>query len=252
MRDGNEDRFVIREDGGLVLMAVADGVGGGPGGEIAAEAAVNELASRFFAAPRTQPIAERLGDAMREANTAVLKAAEASSKPSAATTLVAGVVDGRRLVIANLGDSRAYLVRDGASRQITEDHAGTVEHGITRFVGDSRGVQADVFMEELQAGDRLVLCSDGLTRHVEPAEIASALDANAGTLEAGADALVALANSRGGEDNVTVVLYGVGKNARLSDRQRGTLALGIFVAFVVLVVVGAFAVLFSVAPYASP
>jgi protein phosphatase len=251
VRDGNEDRFVIREDGGLVLMAVADGVGGGPGGEIAAEAAVSELAGRFFAAPRTQPIAERLGDAMRQANTAVLKAAEASSKPSAATTLVAGVVDGKSLVIANLGDSRAYLVRDGASRQITEDHAGAVEHGITRFVGDSRGVQADVFIEELQPGDRLVLCSDGLTRHVEPAEIASTLDANAGTLEAGADALVALANSRGGEDNVTVVLYDAGR-ARLSDRQRGTLGLGVFVAFVVLVVVGAFAVLFSVAPYASP
>ena len=252
MRDENEDRFVVREDGGLVLMAVADGVGGGPGGEIAAQAAVSELAARFFAAPRTQPVAERLGDAMREANTAVLKAAEASSKPSAASTLVAGVVDGASLVIANLGDSRAYLVRDGASRQITEDHAGTEVHGITRFVGDSRGVQPDVFVEDLRPGDRLVLCSDGLTRHVEPPEIASTIGADGATLEAGADALVALANSRGGEDNVTVILYAAGRAARLSDRQRGTLALGIFIVFVVLVVAGAFAVLFAVAPGVAP
>ncbi len=143
-------------------------------------------------------------------------------------------------------------MRDGASRQITEDHAGLPVHGITRFVGDSRGVQPDVFVEELHPGDRLVLCSDGLTRHVEPAEIASALDANGATLERGADALVALANSRGGEDNVTVILYAAGRAARLSDRQRGTVALGIFILFVALVVAGAFAVLFSVAPPVAP
>ena len=252
MRDGNEDRFVIREDGGVTLMAVADGVGGGPGGEIAADAAVNELATRFFAAPRTQPLGERLADAMREANTAVLKAAEASAKREAASTLVAALVEGKSLVIANLGDSRAYLIRGDATRQLTEDHAGGVIHAITRFVGDPRGVQADVFVEELQPGDRLVLCSDGLTRHVEPDEIAATLDANRKTLDAAADALVALANARGGEDNVTVIVYAAGRASRLSGRQRGTLALAIFIAFVVLVVVGAFAVLFSLAPPASP
>jgi len=240
VRDGNEDRFVIREDGGLVLLAVADGVGGGPGGEIAAEAAVNELAGRFFAAPRTQPIAERLGDAMREANTAVLKAAEASSKPSAATTLVAGVVDGRSLVIANLGDSRAYLVRDGASRQITEDHAGTVEHGITRFVGDSRGVQADVFMEELQAGDRLVLCSDGLTRHVPDGDIASTV--RGADLDQAATALVDLAKSRGGEDNITVVLYATRRTFGLADLRHNIVNL-VLALLVAGVVVGAIAAL---------
>ncbi len=157
--------------------------------------------------------------------------------------LVAAAVHGDEAVIANLGDSRAYLVREGAPQQLTQDHAGALAHGITRFVGDPRGVQADLFVETLRPGDRLVLCSDGLTRHVEPAEIAATVAANAQTLEAAADALVALANARGGEDNVTVVLY--------AARARA-FTLGIFVALVVLVVAGAFAVLLSTTAPATP
>jgi protein phosphatase len=251
VRDGNEDRFLVREQDGTVLIAVADGVGGGPGGEIAADAAITELAERFFGAHGAQPMSERLGDAMREANTAVLRAAEASAKPTAASTLVAAAVHGDEAVIANLGDSRAYLVREGAPQQLTQDHAGALAHGITRFVGDPRGVQADLFVETLRPGDRLVLCSDGLTRHVEPAEIASTM-ASAHTLDAAADALVALANSRGGEDNVTVVLYAARAASRFPMPERRALTLGIFVALVVLVVAGAFAVLFSIAPAATP
>ncbi len=243
MRDGNEDRYLVRETGGVVLMAVADGVGGGPGGEIAADAAVAELAARFFAASPEQPMSERLGDAIREANSAVLRAGEASSKTGAATTLVAAAIRRAEVVIANLGDSRAYLVRGGTARQVTVDHAGAQAHGITRFVGDPRGVQADVFVEELRPHDRLVLCSDGLTRHVTAEEIVSTLDANAKSLAAGTEALVALANARGGEDNVTVVLYAY-------DRRppNAAVALGLFLALVVLVVAGAFAVLFSLTP----
>ncbi len=246
MRDSNEDRYLVREAGGVVLMVVADGVGGGPGGEIAADAAVREVSGRFFAAGGDRPMAERLGDAVREANTAVLRAAEASSKLSAASTLVAAAVHRDEAVIANLGDSRAYLVRGGAARQVTQDHAGAQAHGITRFVGDPRGVQADVFVESLEPRDRLVLCSDGLTRHVAGEEIAATLAANGGSLEAGADALVALANARGGEDKVTVVLLAArGRSGVLSARAA---AFGIFVALVVTVLVGAFAVLFSLVP----
>jgi protein phosphatase len=252
VREGNEDRFLVREQDGTVLIAVADGVGGGPGGEIAAEAAVVELGDRFFGARPDHPVSERLGDAMREANTAVLRAAQASAKESAASTLVAAAVHGDEVVIANLGDSRAYLVRDGASQQLTQDHAGALAHGITRFVGDPRGVQADLFVEVLRPGDHLLLCSDGLTRHVEPAEIAATLAAKGQTLDAAADALVALANSRGGEDNVTVVLYAARAASRFPTPERRALALGTFVALVVLVVAGAFAVLFSVAPSATP
>ena len=140
IREGNEDRYLVRDDRDVTLMAVADGVGGGPGGEVAASAAVDELAARFFAAPRAQPLAERLGDAVRDANTAVLRAADTSGNASAASTLVAAAVAKGQAVIANLGDSRAYLVRDGASRQVTEDHSGIPAHGITRFVGPNKQV----------------------------------------------------------------------------------------------------------------
>ncbi|HKW78839.1 MAG TPA: hypothetical protein VJQ09_07030, partial [Candidatus Limnocylindria bacterium] len=136
--------------------------------------------------------------------------------------------------------------RAGASRQLTEDHAGSFAHGITRFVGDPRGVQADVFVETLLPGDRLLLCSDGLTRHVADEEIAAR--AGGGDVERAASDLVALANSRGGEDNVTVVLYAARPRAILAFPRR-VVAFVTFLALVALVVVGAFAVLFSLAPY---
>lgn len=247
MRDGNEDRSVIREQRDTLLLAVADGVGGSAGGEVAADAAVVALADRFFDAPRERTLEDRLTDAIRDANTAVLKAAESSGNTQAASTLVAAVVRRDHLVVANLGDSRAYLVRDGAPRQLTEDHSGDLQHAITRFVGDPRGVQPDVYVEELRPADRLVLCSDGLTRHVSADEIGEVVAATA-DLESAAAALVDMANARGGEDNVTVVLYAARDRSGLPRPSRRALAFGIFVALVIVVVLGAFAVLFSVAP----
>ena len=238
VREGNEDRFLVREDGGTVLLAVADGVAGEAGGEIAAQAAVDELARRFYAA-RGRAVGEALAEAVREANGAVLRAAESSGNRGAATTLVAAAIHGREAAIANLGDSRAYVVRAGAPRQITEDHSGDTANSITRFVGDERGVQPDVFAEAIALGDRLVLCSDGLTRHVSDAEIASAV--RSAPPETAADALVALALERGGEDNVTVVVYEPGR-----ERSRGSLGLflfGVFVAFVLVVSAAAAALL---------
>lgn len=247
MRDGNEDRSVIREQRDTLLLAVADGVGGSAGGEVAADAAVVALADRFFDAPRERTLEDRLTDAIRDANTAVLKAAESSGNTQAASTLVAAVVRRDHLVVANLGDSRAYLVRDGAPRQLTEDHSGDLQHAITRFVGDPRGVQPDVYVEELRPADRLVLCSDGLTRHVSADEIGEVVAATA-DLESAAAALVDMANARGGEDNVTVVLYAARDRSGLPRPSRRALAFGIFVALVIVVVLGTFAVQFSVAP----
>jgi PPM family protein phosphatase len=229
-------------------MAVADGVGGSAGGEVAAEAAVAELAERFFRMATDRTIEDRLADAVRDANTAVLRAAESSGNTQAATTLVAAVVWRDQLVIANLGDSRAYLVRDGAPRQLTEDHAGDVEHAITRFLGDPRGVQPDLFIEELRPADRLLLCSDGLTLHLTPEEIATT--AARGDVEHAATALVELAKSRGGGDNVTVVLH-ERTRAGFAAPSRRALAFGAFVAVVLVVVLGALAVLFSLLPYAN-
>jgi serine/threonine protein phosphatase PrpC len=246
VREGNEDRYVVREERGTLLLAVADGVGGAPGGEVAADAAVHALADRFFTVGDARSVEDRLADAMRDANTAVLRAAESSEFTGAATTLVAAVVEGARVVIGNLGDSRAYLVRAGAARQLTDDHDSPIPGGITRFAGDPRGVQPDVYVEELRPADRLLLCSDGLTRHVKPDEIAATLAAR--TLDDGVDALVALANERGGEDNTTVLAHEVRPGGVLVPSRRA-LALGVFVALVVLVVGGALAILYQLAPY---
>lgn len=247
VREENQDRFLTRRAGGVTLLAVADGVGGEAGGELASAAAVDALASSFdFAARDT---ASALAAAMRATNDAVLKATGESASPFAASTLVAAAVRGRQLAVANLGDSRAYLVRDGAARQITSDHSGDQANSITRFVGDPRGVAPDVFIEVVGPRDRVVLCSDGLTRHVAPEEIAAM---SGGPPERAARALVDLANSRGGQDNVTVVVY---ESPLLVGRNVAALFL---TGLVTLVLVGAIAALLAgagagpLAPPASP
>jgi protein phosphatase len=186
----------------------------------------------------------------------VLRAAESSGTHHAAATLVAAVVARDHLVVANLGDSRAYLLREGSPRQLTEDHSGDMAHAITRFVGDPRGVQPDVFVEELRPGDRLILCSDGLTRHVSDDEIAGAGTGatqvassdrrHPGAADAVVDTLISLANSRGGEDNVTVVLYDA-PGRRGARPSRRALAIGIVIAVVVLALAGTLAALVSLA-----
>ena len=197
-----------------------------------------------------------LAVAVGEANAAVLEAAKAERLPRAATTLVAAAVHGRHVAVANLGDSRAYFVRGTAVRQITTDHSGAQTNSITRFIGDPRGVQPDIFVELLEPGDRLVLCSDGLTRHVTDEEIGRAVAAPAATA---ADGLVALARSRGGEDNVTVIVYTAGRPP-VSRALLGTL---ILVLLLLVAVVGALGALVttpvpvpspsaSVAPTAAP
>jgi len=232
VRETNEDRYLVREGRNGTLIAVADGVGGEAGGEMASAAAIDALAAGYFNASAAQP-AEALAAAIRGANDAVLSAAGESGQNGAASTLVAAAIDGSSAVIGNLGDSRAYLLRDGEIRMVTADHAGDYQSSITRFVGDPRGVQPDVFVETLRAGDRLLLCSDGLTRHVPDADIASTVRGR--DLGNAASALVDLAKSRGGEDNITVVLYAVRRTFGLADVRRNfvDLVLALLVALVV-------------------
>lgn len=235
MRERNEDRWLTRDYAGVTLLAVADGVGGEAGGEVASTAAIEGLAKAFAPPSFRDSTRTALGDAVQGANASVLEASRDERLSRAATTLVAAAIRGRQAAIANLGDSRAYLVRGQEIRQLTTDHSGDRESSITRFLGDPRGVQPDIFVETLQPADRLVLCSDGLTRHVADAEIASAMRDDPARA---ADALVALARSRGGEDNVTVIVYAARRPA-ISRAVAGTLILALLILVAVAGAMGA-------------
>jgi protein phosphatase len=244
VREANEDRYLTKRSDGVTLLAVADGVGGEAGGDVASAAAVDALASSFdFAARDT---ASALASAMRAANDAVLRATAEHGHHTAASTLVAAAVRGRQIAVANLGDSRAYLVRGRAARQITTDHAGELANSITRFVGDPRGISPDVFVEIARPRDRLVLCSDGLTKHVAPEEIGAAAGA---TPERAARSLVELANARGGQDNVTVVVYA---SPLLIGRTVALVLLALLVLIALAGSAGALLAVPSAPPPASP
>jgi len=184
--------------------------------------------------------AEALAAAIRGANDAVLGAAGKSGQQGAASTLVVAAIADGSAAIGNLGDSRAYLLRDGEIRLVTADHSGEYQSSITRFVGDPRGVQPDVFLEALRPGDRLLLCSDGLTRHVPDAEIASTVRRT--DLDRAATALIDLARSRGGEDNITVVLYAARRTFGLASLRHNVVNL-VLALLTAVVVAGAIAAL---------
>lgn len=224
----------------MTLLAVADGVAGEAGGETASGAAIDALGAGFFAAKPGQTVSDALAAAIRGANDAVLSAAGKSGQQGAASTLVAAAIAGDAAVIGNLGDSRAYLIRDGGARLLTSDHAGEYPSSITRFVGDPRGVQPDVFVEALRPGDRLLLCSDGLTRHVPDDEIASW--GKGQDLATSVNALVDLAKSRGGQDNITVVMYAARPSFGIGEIRQNLVSF-ILAVLIALVIGGAVAAL---------
>jgi protein phosphatase len=213
------DRAVDVQERGI-LLALSDGMGGHQAGEVASETAIAALLDGLR---RGEPI----DDAITGANDAVFsKAAEDLSLRGMGTTITAGVVDGRALHIGHVGDSRAYLLRDGELRQLTTDHsviaeliaAGELTEAealvdprramITRALGIDAAVAVDVLAVDLADGDRLLLCSDGLTTMVRDDDIGRIL-ATATTLEDAADALIDAANTAGGADNITVVVADV-------------------------------------------
>ena len=221
-RDTNEDASLCRSH----LLAVADGVGGLPSGEVASALAVALLDA---AVPSPGSVGE-LAAVVRAANAAIADRARASSELGgmATTVCAVGVTPEGELAVVGVGDSRAYLLRDGDLLQLTEDHTVGAElvrrggggddggaadhpyrHVLTRVVGaGSPTVEVDGFVRRARPGDRLLLCTDGLVKVVSDAEIAAILaDAAAGSdLGPVADALVGLARGRQAEDDVTVVV----------------------------------------------
>ena len=215
VRDGNEDSYLV--DRRLDLFAVADGMGGHRAGEIASATALDGLKA---AVDEGAPVADAVG----RANTAVWdKAAGDTDLAGMGTTLTAAIFDAGTLTIAHVGDSRAYLLRDDRLERLTTDHSLVEElirdgklteeqaavHPqrsiITRALGVDSSVEVDVYSLVLQGGDRVILCSDGLTSMVRTAGIAEVLRAEPDPTAA-ANALVDAANAAGGEDNITVVV----------------------------------------------
>jgi len=204
------------------LYIVADGVGGGAAGEVASEYAVNKVLHEYYRS--TEPdLGERLRVAIGAANADIFEHVE--QRPELirmGTTIVAAVVRGDELVVINVGDSRAYLIRNGEIHQITRDHslvAKLVEEGsitpeeaehhpernvVLRSLGVDPDVYPDIFEGRLQPGDQIVLCSDGLTRHVSDEEILGVTTRT--KVDRVVRQLVELANARGGKDNISVLL----------------------------------------------
>jgi protein phosphatase len=222
-RRANEDCYAIEAE--LGYFVVADGMGGHKAGQLAsrlaAEAAVAALEALEGSAAT---LTEKLRCTVAAANREIYVAAQAKPEYSGmGTTLVSLLAVEGRVALAHVGDSRAYLVRGGRIRQLTDDHSVVGElvrrreitelaarehphrHVLTRAIGVRREVPPDLAELTSSPGDLFVLCSDGLTGLVHDEEIAEA--ANAGSdLDAICAQLVDLANERGGEDNITVVL----------------------------------------------
>jgi protein phosphatase len=216
VRDHNEDGYLVDRD--LRLAAVADGIGGHRGGEVASATALDALHASFAESGG-------LRDAVLAANDAVIERANATPDlRGMGTTLTVGVLgDDDTLLVGHVGDSRAYLVRDGELSRITTDHslveeliaAGelTEEEAerdprrsmITRALGLEPDLVVDLYPVPLAPGDRVMFCSDGLTTMVDEAGIADVLGSEINPAAA-AQRLVDAANAAGGVDNTTVVV----------------------------------------------
>src|SRR3954453_13266628 len=220
-RRGNEDAVYSRAP----LFVVADGMGGAQAGEVASGLAVETLGRGL--ADGGGPPQELLAKRVSEANEKIHDLSRSDTKRAGmGTTLPAVYVGESEAAIAHVGDSRAYLFRDGALRRLTEDHSLVEElmrqgkltpeeasdHPqkslITRALGPEPSVEVDRQTIQLRDGDVFLLCSDGLTSMIDEAHVARVLTEN-GSLHDAGQALVSAANAAGGRDNITVVLFRV-------------------------------------------
>ena len=263
-RDHNEDNYLVadltRKDATLpagereyelgergLLLVVADGMGGAAAGELASEMATstiyNQLVTGWLAEPEVtgQRFAYRLKEAVEAANLEIHSYAKShpENRGMGTTTTCVGIL-GEHLYVTQVGDSRAYLVRGGEAHQLTKDQSlmqRLVEAGelteeeaahserrniILQALGPDPKIKVDLTHQEIRRGDLLVLCSDGLSGQVKKEEIAR--EAAGGDLRAACERLVAMANERGGPDNITVLMArcdGEGLHAAASAEEVG-------------------------------
>jgi serine/threonine protein phosphatase PrpC len=230
-RRHNEDAYVCEPP----LFAVADGMGGAQAGELAsnlAAAALRDEGSRGGGE-------DRVDELIQEANRRVYERQTRDSSASGmGTTMTVALVEDGHVAIGHVGDSRAYRIRDRRLEQLTEDHslvAELVRSGklspeeaeahpqrsvITRALGTDPDVDVDTFSVETKPGDLFLLCSDGLTSMVDDETILREVERSRGDLSAAAKALVRAANKGGGDDNITVVFFEIGKGGETGVTAR--------------------------------
>jgi serine/threonine protein phosphatase PrpC len=216
------DRQALAQKG--ALFVVADGLGGHDRGEEASRVAVNTISEVYYSSP-VEDTGDALAQAVRAANTAVCALSterEHAEEKETGTTCVAAVLRGDTVSVANVGDSRAYIVRAGHIQQITHDHSWVADqvrlgalteeqarmhekrNQIYRCLGIKPEVEIDLFTETVRDGDALVLCTDGLSSLVTDAEIAEIVEQY--NPQESVKRLVERANEQGGTDNITAVV----------------------------------------------
>lgn len=238
-RSRNEDAFLLLDldapersiacagervdiGGRRMLLAVSDGMGGAAAGEVASSLALSTLARELAVPPGADGIARQLETAVLAANARVLAAAQDGDRHGMGATLTAVVIATNTAWIAEVGDSRAYLLRNGRLRQLTRDQSyvqmlvdlGALDESAARespqrnvilqAVGTRPSLEVALGRLELRRGDRLLLCSDGLSNEVDDAELATLLSSQPPA--AACEHAVARANEHGGRDNVTVIV----------------------------------------------
>lgn len=229
VRENNEDKFDWWEPDDTVLLsargrlyAVSDGMGGHAAGQIAAELALKIIGDAYYSGAHGTP-EEALVRAIVKANTEIFDTARAiPSRKGMGCTIVLLAVVGEDAVLAWAGDSRIYRIRDGQAEQLTDDHSWVHEqvrlgalndeearrspyrNVITRCLGPEPAVTPETRREAIQAGDRFLLCSDGLTGPVDDAALAEIISVSAPAFAC--RKLIALANENGGPDNITAAI----------------------------------------------
>lgn len=220
-----------------LLFVVADGMGGHQAGEVASETAVETISKEYYG-DSDGIVASALVRAIERANSVIhQQSQEAAAQAGMGTTVVAAAARGTELVVANVGDSRAYLLRDGRFRQVTRDHSLVEEqirsgilsreearthpqrNVITRALGAETEVDVDTYGGELSAGDGLLLCTDGLSEYVSDEEMGRIVRRS--PPQEAIKGLISLARERGGSDNITALLVKVVPAAGAEDRAEG-------------------------------
>ena len=241
IRSGNEDNFAVDANASRGIFIVADGMGGHAAGEVASEMAVQIVLRELkdITDVTDGAVTKVLGDALRLANRAIHdRTITEVDKQGMGTTASVLVLADSRYLIGQVGDSRIYLLRDGALKQLTKDHSYVQEqvdlgnltpeqaryhpysNVITRCVGASPDVEPDLYAGEARTGDVFLVASDGLTGMVDDRRLAQLLMSRAEP-ERKVQALISEANGRGGLDNITAIVVHVDESEERVERITG-------------------------------